>query len=296
MHDCGKLYFVAVFAEMSYLIKRIHAVPDFVCDGLLGTFAVEAMTSIRPRTLRGLPSTATKKDPRRTHRVVSQYMPIKFGEHPDLEARQEISGAAECRGQAVVVRNAGLLGTSVDGLHTSALAPYLYGYNYEWHHESTGRLVVTRRRSRPTAGATRNPVGFFDLPDAENVSAVLFSDSGTIFKVQPDGASRRFRLEASCAYESGTAYNHGSRFGRTDRVRADRRVPGYRETWGEGSMSSTIRGGPSTRSRDVAGSGAPSTPGRADGERDAGVASVRVDHPGVGGDSEEGARRLMQVL
>jgi len=47
----------SAFTEMGYLIKRIHAVPDFVCDGALGTLAVEAMT-VNPtqgRTGAGVP-------------------------------------------------------------------------------------------------------------------------------------------------------------------------------------------------------------------------------------------------
>lgn len=39
-----ELYLFAAFSEMGYRIDRIHAVPDFACEGLGGAFAVEAMT------------------------------------------------------------------------------------------------------------------------------------------------------------------------------------------------------------------------------------------------------------
>src|SRR5712692_6932629 len=70
----------SAFTEMGYLIKRIHAVPDFVCDGALGTLAVEAMT-VNPtqgRTGAGVPPPplGTAEEQRA---FVSEYMPIKFG-------------------------------------------------------------------------------------------------------------------------------------------------------------------------------------------------------------------------
>jgi hypothetical protein len=123
----------------------------------------------------------------------------------------------------------------VMGFTQSALSPYLYGYNYEWHHDSAGRLVVTPKKiATHRWGSKEIPSGFFDLPDAENVSAVLFSNSGTISKFNRIGLLAGFGSKRLVLKRVGTAYNHNP--DSVEPVAFDQIVgaPDYRETWGEG--------------------------------------------------------------
>ena len=64
----------------------------------------------------------------------------------------------------------------------SAIWPYLYGFTTDWQMVE-GKLVITRRdlASHTFKGKTIES-GFFSLPGAENVSAVLFSNAGTLAK------------------------------------------------------------------------------------------------------------------
>ena len=64
----------------------------------------------------------------------------------------------------------------------SAIWPYLYGFRPDWE-IADGELII---RSREVTSHTFNnktiESGFFTLPGAENVSAVLFSNAGTLAK------------------------------------------------------------------------------------------------------------------
>src|SRR5439155_9835991 len=65
----------------------------------------------------------------------------------------------------------------------AALERYLYGFDYSWFHEVTGKLNVRAEDiSNHRDGKKQIPSGFFDQPDTEHVGAVLFNSSGTFAK------------------------------------------------------------------------------------------------------------------
>ena len=66
----------------------------------------------------------------------------------------------------------------------SALWPYLYGHRVEWEMVD-GELVVRPIKNQSHKSEEKNiPSGFFGQPGAENVSAVLFSNGGTVAKFE----------------------------------------------------------------------------------------------------------------
>lgn len=74
----------------------------------------------------------------------------------------------------------------------SALWLYLYGHRIDWQ-IIDGKLVT--RAEKVAEHAYRGkvvPSGFFGLPDAENVSAVLFSNAGTMPKFERMGVVAGF--------------------------------------------------------------------------------------------------------
>ena len=64
---------------------------------------------------------------------------------------------------------------------TNSLQLYLYGFDYDWTRDGEGKLVMTPKRlDWHVWGQKKVEAGFFRLPESEQVSAVLFSNSGTI--------------------------------------------------------------------------------------------------------------------
>src|SRR5205807_1271455 len=78
------------------------------------------------------------------------------------------------------------------------------------------------------------PSGFFDLPDAENVAAVIFSNSGTISKFNRMGLLARFGSPRLRLERVGFAVDHDPNATEPKRFRLSVNDPEYAETWSEG--------------------------------------------------------------
>jgi hypothetical protein len=68
-----ELYLYAVFTELGYGFNRVHAAPDFHCQGLLGEFFLEA-TTVNPSVV----APALDDDSKRQN-YFEHYVPMKFG-------------------------------------------------------------------------------------------------------------------------------------------------------------------------------------------------------------------------
>jgi hypothetical protein len=229
-------YLFAVFAEMSYLIKRIHAVPDFVCEGVLGTFAVEAMTVNPTQDATGA---VVPPPPNRTpeeHRAfVSQYMPIKFGSVLFSKLGKKYWERPSATGKPLLFAIQDFSAPASMLFSRTALPLYLYGYDYAWEHDSAGRLkVIPKKIATHRWGEKEIPSGFFDLPDSENISAVVFSNSGTISKFNRMGALAGFGSKRVVLQRVGAAYDHTPDSVEPRQFKKVVGAPGYRETWVEG--------------------------------------------------------------
>jgi hypothetical protein len=117
----------------------------------------------------------------------------------------------------------------------SALPTYLYGHEYESSRSEDGKLVITPQRvTEHRWGNKIVPSGFFALNGAEHVSAVIFSNSGTISKFNRMGVlagfgSRRVRLT-----RRGLAVDHDPNAAKPKCFERSVNDPKYRETWIEG--------------------------------------------------------------
>ncbi len=117
----------------------------------------------------------------------------------------------------------------------SALPIYLYGYDRDWEHDSEGRLKISPRKVAVHRwGEKEIPSGFFDLPGSENISAVLFSNSGTISKFNRMGMLAGFGSRRVVILRQGFAVNHDPNASMPHVFRHVVNAPDYRETWTEG--------------------------------------------------------------
>ena len=89
----------------------------------------------------------------------------------------------------------------------SALWPYLYGKRVVFETTEDGRGYWRMvKGDEHIYGGKSIPTGFFDLPGAENVSAVLFSNAGTLPKFN------RMGLRAGFVPENHMYIRHGFRY------------------------------------------------------------------------------------
>lgn len=118
---------------------------------------------------------------------------------------------------------------------SSALGTYLYGFRHECLWDPQGRLlVVPKRVDTHTYAGKSIPSGFFGLPNAENVSAVLFSNSGTVSKFNRMGYSGDYRNPRIRLIRQGTCYNPDPDATTPMSFSYDVGDPRYPEWWGQG--------------------------------------------------------------
>jgi len=89
------------------------------------------------------------------------------------------------------------------------MVEYLYGVTHDFHLDEQGALIIS-----PIKLATHEyegkkiPSGFFFQPNSENVSAVLFSSSGTLSKFNRMGLLAGFGLKNHKMFRWGVRHKH----------------------------------------------------------------------------------------
>lgn len=200
-----ELYLWAAFRELGFDITHLEA-PDFMCRAPGIAFSVEA-TTVAPSTAGPLAAHPQPKTFDEMKEFLANYMPMKFGsalfsklnkkdakgrrywERDDTKDKPFVLAVADFHKQA-----------DQDGLGSmtftqSALWPYLYGQRVDWKMVD-GQLSVTAvKNENHVFGEKVIPSGFFDQPDTENISAVLFSNAGTLAKFDRMGVAAGFAAQ-----------------------------------------------------------------------------------------------------
>ncbi|MBD3831753.1 MAG: hypothetical protein IE910_00155 [Brevundimonas sp.] len=228
-----ELYLFAAFIEMGYELDRRHAVPDFSLVGLRGAFSVEAVTVGASPTEKLAPPVRDTVEGMRTY--LQDYMPIKFGSALYSKLRKRYWERENVAGRPLVfaIEDFSSPGSMVET--RVALDIYLYGYDHNWTRDAEGRLVITPRRIETHRwGKKVIPSGYFRQPDAENISAVLFSNSGTIAKFNRMGVLAGFGDPDLLVMREGLIVNHNPNATEAIPFRHVVNDPRYSENWGEG--------------------------------------------------------------
>lgn len=197
-----ELYLWAAFREFSLDVTQLEA-PDFQCRAPGIDFTVEA-TTVAPSqggVLKDHPNPKTKED---IEEFLRDYMPMKFG--GALTSKLKKVNAAgekywerkESKGKPFTIAIADFHKPAEEKelasmtYSQSALWYYLYGTRVTWRFEGEQLVINTHKVSEHKYKGKKIPSGFFDLPDAENISAIIFSNAGTIAKFDRMGAAAGF--------------------------------------------------------------------------------------------------------
>ena len=230
-----ELYLFAAFTEMGYQLDRSDPVPDFVCSGLRGQFAIEAAT-VGPTKEGGAVVPPPPLDTSEAEwSYLREYMPIKFGSALFSKLRRAYWERPNVAGKPLVFAVEDFSSPASMTRTRSALDIYLYGYEYDWERDADGKLaIIPGKIETHQWGEKEIPSGFFDLPGAENVSAVLFSNSGTIAKFNRMGVIAGFGSPRVLVIREGTHVDHDANATTPKSFRRVVNAPGYMESWSEG--------------------------------------------------------------
>lgn len=207
-----ELYLHAYLASDGFDLDETKQVPDYVATKTGCTVTIEAVT-VNPTEAK----TASKAETAAAGLTgwdlfcyqMQNVHPIKFGSPLFSKMKKKYWEHAHVRGQPFIL--------AIEDFHDpgsmvwtgSALGLYLYGYDYGWYHKVSGELVVVPEAVHKHEHGTKQiPSGFFEQPDSEHVSAVLFSNSATVSKFNRMGFLKGYRPEHLVLVRGGTCYNH----------------------------------------------------------------------------------------
>lgn len=234
-------FFLAVmFAEAGHNVDRSFGRPDFliVRDGV--TAAVEAVTANPPPTKSIQPYRALGAAQPETEMIqtLEHILPIRLGSPLFSKLNKKYWELPHVQGRPLVLaiqdfHTAGSLFTS-----STPLTNYLYGLGQRWWHDEAGNLIIEHNDvASHKDGDKEIPSGFFRQEGAENISAVLFCNSGTIAKFNRMGHQGDYKTRGVRMLRWGTCYHHDPNASMPLPFIYEVGSPGgHEETWPEGTV------------------------------------------------------------
>lgn len=235
-----ELYLYAYLIEERLFVERPKPAPDFMVSRYGQRVYVEAVT-VNPTD--GDPLPVPKEGPPKIRsqeeikKLLKGKMPIKFGSalYSKLSRKKPYWELPEVAGHPLVFAIADFHEQQSMTWSSSALFEYLYGVTHEFTRDEEGHLVISALKVEYHEHEGKKiPSGFFYLPGAENVSAVLFSSSGTLSKFNRMGKLAGFGVPNLKLIRHGVCHDHNPDAA-LPRAFAIEVEPGKcTETWGEG--------------------------------------------------------------
>lgn len=190
-----ELYLNSYFVEDKLFVVREHSSPDFIVKKYGEAIAIEAVIVGRKDDCPfGLLEIEPKeRSLEEMEELNRNEIPIRFGSSLFSKLQKEYWKLNHIRDLPLVFaiadfhENQSMLWTS------TGLMNYLYGVHHDFEFNKDGGLVI--KPQKITVHKSREkiiPSGFFFQPNAENVSAVLFSNSATISKFNRLGRQAGF--------------------------------------------------------------------------------------------------------
>jgi hypothetical protein len=164
-----------------------------------------------------------------------QYMPIKWGSALTSKLRKEYWNLPHAHSKPIIFAIQDFhVPRSMTFTH-STLLPYLYGREFAAYYDTEGTLRVKARRiDEHTWRGKRIESGFFFLPQADMVSAVIQNPTATISKFNRMGRLAGFGSRSVRMMRAGFAYNPNPQAALPRRYVQDIDREDYHETWSEG--------------------------------------------------------------
>ncbi|WP_081682377.1 hypothetical protein [Pseudacidovorax intermedius] len=196
-----ELYLFAALVEAGYIIDRSFAAPDFCAKNFLGHLCIEATTVNPSRAPNGDP---IPPPPLETQEQISafqqHYMPIKYAGPLTAKLKKKYWEKENVRGLPLVFAIQDFHAPNSMAMSRTALPIYLYGMIWDWRKDDSGELtIIPQKNEKHVWGAKTVASGFFSLPGAENISAVISNASATVSKFNRMGllagfGSKRVRM------------------------------------------------------------------------------------------------------
>lgn len=206
-----EIYLHALFTEAEHTIDRTHDRPDFLIsrDGV--TAAVEAVTANPPPSPTYQPYDPMPRASFQTMEEAVLFLKnetaIRFGSPLYSKLKKRYWELPHVAGKPLILAIETFHGGSLTW-SASSLSQYLMGIDHHSRFDDDGNLIVEGTAIHEHSGSKTIPSNFFAQPDAEHISAVLFSNAGTIPKFARIGQQGSHRSDAVRIVRYGNCLDH----------------------------------------------------------------------------------------
>ncbi len=189
-----ELYLYAAMRELNFSIDLDHAVPDFCLSRGEDKVFVEAVTVNSPDPLSAAMGDGPPPlPPEDFWAFIENEMPVRFGSPLFSKVQKKYWAALHVQGHPFVLAIADFHARSSMIWSHTAVPIYLFGRGASVTIDDNGTKRGTEKIVNVFHGARKSIAApFFDQPDTENISAVLFSNAGTISKFNRMGVRAGF--------------------------------------------------------------------------------------------------------
>ena len=205
-----ELFMFAMLRESGHNIDRTNKRPDFMIsrDGL--TVAVEAVTASVPSNVGVQPYHAipTQQTAEEREAYLRNDVPIRLGSPLFSKLQKKYWLEPHVAGRPFVLAIQDFHGPGSLMVSSTPLSGFLFGLRQTWHHDEHGNLVIQEHKVDHHTAWKTIPSGFFSQPETDNISAVLFCNSGTAPKFARMGQQGKHRSENVRMIRFGTCYDH----------------------------------------------------------------------------------------
>jgi hypothetical protein len=202
-----ELFLFVMFRDLGHHIGRERRL-DFILSRDDQEACVEAVVASAPANHGIQPYThdAPTHSPEELQEYLEREMAIRLGSPLYSKLHKKYWTLPQAQGKPLIF--------AIENFHAGALhfadstlSNYLYGLSSHWYHDADGKLIITHTPiEKHKSGTKEIPSGFFAQPDAEYVSAILFSNSGTIAKFNRMGQQGADHSDAVRMIRWGTSY------------------------------------------------------------------------------------------
>ncbi len=226
-----ELFLFVFLYEQKFYVDRQFDRPDFCAVKFGFPVAIEAVT-VNPTVGEEPPS---PESPEEAHDLRQNYMPIKFGSALYSKLRKPYWELPHMQEIPFLIAIHDFHGGDSMTWSAPAIEDYLYGLRASWRKDEKGTLHITETPiTEHEWKGKRIPSGFFNLPDAEHVSAVLFSNSATLSKFNRMAKLAEFGNPDVMMFRVGTKHKFDPNATEPLPFKVEV-VPGkYSESWSEG--------------------------------------------------------------
>ncbi|MEO8021924.1 hypothetical protein [Polaromonas sp.] len=234
-----ELYLYAALLELGLFVEKPNPAPDFCVKSGRKQVFIEAVT-VNPSA--GEPKVEPSKEglmrsPEEILELLKGKAPIKFGSalYSKLNRKKPYWELDDVKGKPLVFAIADFHESQSMTWTSPALLQYLYGVSHDFVRDEAGQLVISPIKLEAFEFEGKKiPAGFFLLPGSENVSAILFSSSGTLSKFNRMGRLAGFGLANQHIFRWGLHHKHDLNSALPEPFLHDVRQGITTETWAEG--------------------------------------------------------------